>query len=244
MSKTSYRVGDLITETDPFSWLLRVAYWERMCATCFRTSANAPSLLRCSGCKNLRYCSKLCQRNDWRSHKIVCPQISSILASNKFSDADEILLLVQSLFDLKFKLELCCSTEGRVVCGSSHFHSMSDYGADNEIITESDRRIISTVNELSGYSAIEVSKALRLFRANNFGITDSLLNCVGMGVYPHAAILNHSCSPNCILRFTFTSKGPILKVRAVHIVVYVGCGGYMVCGEYEVGGGMWGVLGM
>ncbi|KAL4262904.1 MUB1/samB family protein [Pleurotus pulmonarius] len=31
-----------------------------------------PSLLRCSKCKNIHYCSSSCQKSDWKLHKIVC----------------------------------------------------------------------------------------------------------------------------------------------------------------------------
>lgn len=39
------------------------------------------------------------------------------------------------------------------------------------------------------------------FKKNNFAILDSLHSSIGEGVYPCAALLNHSCSPNCILRY-------------------------------------------
>lgn len=31
----------------------------------------------CNGCKAAAYCSKTCQKKDWRSHKLLCTQISS-----------------------------------------------------------------------------------------------------------------------------------------------------------------------
>jgi len=213
LSKVKYRVGSIVTECNPFSWLLSISNWESMCATCFRKD---PSLLRCSGCKKFRYCSKTCQKNDWHVHKSVCPHIYSILLSHNDSEVDDILILIQSLFASKSKSELCTiiphlNSIGRVVCGYSHFHAMSDYGSEYDTL-HSDRRIVSIVSEISGYHHDVVLKTLRLFRGNNFGIMDSLLSCVGVGVYPHAAILNHSCAPNCILRFSFSNIGPILKV--------------------------------
>ena len=74
-----------------------------------------------------------------------------------------------------------------------------------------------------------VEKVLLSFDSNNFGIVDELMGCVGAGVgvhftcahyrlhriistitfdnyipikvFPCAAVLNHSCVPNCILRY-------------------------------------------
>jgi hypothetical protein len=39
------------------------------------------------------------------------------------------------------------------------------------------------------------------FKSITFGILNSLHETIAQGVFPHAALLNHSCDPNCILRF-------------------------------------------
>lgn len=46
-----------------------------------------------------------------------------------------------------------------------------------------------------------VQRTLNIFQKNNFGITDSLHAAIGEGVFPCASLLNHSCKPNCILRY-------------------------------------------
>ncbi|KAL1529541.1 hypothetical protein AB1Y20_000486 [Prymnesium parvum] len=53
------------------------------------------------------------------------------------------------------------------------------------------------------------AEILACFRVNNFGITNELHRVVGAGCYPAAAILNHSCHPNCVLFFA----GANLQVR-------------------------------
>ncbi|KAF2870275.1 hypothetical protein BDV95DRAFT_595804 [Massariosphaeria phaeospora] len=43
------------------------------CVTCGNTSTSTgTSLLRCSRCKTTFYCSRICQRTDWNSHKKLC----------------------------------------------------------------------------------------------------------------------------------------------------------------------------
>ncbi|KAL7550265.1 hypothetical protein ACHAWF_013500 [Thalassiosira exigua] len=54
-------------------------------------------------------------------------------------------------------------------------------------------------NICTTYQAIQ--RTLSAFKKNNFGIVNSLHSLIGEGVYPAAALLNHSCSPNCVLRY-------------------------------------------
>lgn len=63
------------------------------------------------------------------------------------------------------------------------------------------------------------------FRKNNFGILDALHSSIGEGVYPCAALLNHSCAPNAILRYKLDSgdnmgkgKGKVFHPPLLQIV--------------------------
>ncbi|KAJ7255350.1 hypothetical protein C8J57DRAFT_1346255 [Mycena rebaudengoi] len=51
---------------------------ERSCATC--GADKLPSASRCSGCHEVYYCSKICQKQDWKTHKTVCARKGSKLA--------------------------------------------------------------------------------------------------------------------------------------------------------------------
>ena len=46
---------------------------EALCNTCSKErTASGEELLKCAGCGKVRYCSKECQRADWKSHKGLC----------------------------------------------------------------------------------------------------------------------------------------------------------------------------
>ncbi|CZT49523.1 uncharacterized protein RSE6_10384 [Rhynchosporium secalis] len=47
------------------------------CGKCENNPAENAKLLRCGGCENIEYCSKACQKADWKEHKIIC-RISAI----------------------------------------------------------------------------------------------------------------------------------------------------------------------
>lgn len=50
------------------------------------TVCTGPNARLCSQCKGSRYCSPTCQRNDWRSHKLLCAAFSSFETSTRPSD--------------------------------------------------------------------------------------------------------------------------------------------------------------
>ena len=48
---------------------------------CSKEGCGKPGLSKCSGCRNIRYCSRECQKSDWRNHKQSC---ASIISANCF----------------------------------------------------------------------------------------------------------------------------------------------------------------
>jgi len=59
----------------------------------------------------------------------------------------------------------------------------------------------NTNNDNSNNDKHGIKRTMSAFTKNNFGIVNSLHSAIGEGVYPCAALLNHSCYPNCILRY-------------------------------------------
>jgi hypothetical protein len=40
-----------------------------VCSNCYKSATNTQKLLICSGCKSSQYCSKECQKQNWKFHK-------------------------------------------------------------------------------------------------------------------------------------------------------------------------------
>jgi hypothetical protein len=55
-------------------------------------------------------------------------------------------------------------------------------------------------------SVLSDEQAIRdqlIFNVNNFSLTDKTIDMTGFGVYPGAALMNHSCAPNVVLCYGF-----------------------------------------
>ena len=68
-----------------FSYVSRI---KMKCRTCLGMPTE---LLRCSACKKTYYCSKECQKKDWKKHKPRCKFLVDIFEKGKtmFGDSDE-----------------------------------------------------------------------------------------------------------------------------------------------------------
>lgn len=206
--------GQIIATNIPLVSTLRFTYWSERCCNCYTKSSC--SLLRCSSCKLACYCDTSCQKENWDEHRAECSKLETILKTNnyinKLSDIDDLILLLRVFSKLK-KLENSCQiNEHGITCGVSHFSKLS------ECTTASTRNVstafLSYASKVCGKPKDIIKSTLIKFDCNNFGILDDLLQCIGAGVYPMAALLNHSCLPNCLLRFKLIpGSKPALQVN-------------------------------
>jgi SET and MYND domain-containing protein len=207
--------GEIVFSNAPFSWLLRGDYSGSRCGTCFKTPKSS-NLLLCAKCKSIQYCSATCQRADWSQHKSECSKMPDIRSLKMSSNCvDDVLLLNRTLVVQKKSIQQCEKHIhpylGRHItsCGSDHLSSMSIGGGDR---TDEMVAVIAATCRVFGHTVPAVAQLMAQFRSNNFGVLSDLMGCIGVGVYPEAALLNHSCAPTCLLTYTLTQDGPIANV--------------------------------
>lgn len=75
---------------------------------------------------------------------------------------------------------------------------------------------------LAGAARVDAAAAEALLyrmQCNDFGVWDGLIVCVGAGVFPAGAMVNHACDANCVVTYAFArGRRPVQQFRAVRAV--------------------------
>ena len=194
VAKRALQRGEVILRETPTCTVLHAKQWGERCNYCFGKSIT-DKLLRCSRCKRFWYCSKECQRNDWKEwHKDECQALATV------STEDEDALLVDALLVARiFALEEKDPQRYNAVVDLV-FHNMCIQPLHYQVA-----KLASTMGLLKlrkrKITQQEIVEILARFDSNNFGIVDPLLFLQGTGVYPNGAMLNHSCDHNCAISY-------------------------------------------
>jgi len=206
--------GETIFENFPFSFSLLFQFWGEKCCWCLNRSTQ--HMMQCSRCKIASYCGRKCQKQDWSNHKHECTNLIRYASIYTAAQIDDILLLHRVYKGLT-KAGACCEFDqgGTLRCGMTHMTSLSR--PKHMTLNEESLKVVDEAARELEANSTDIYNKLVQFRANNFGIMDPLLQCIGSGVYPAAALLNHSCIPNCVLTYrgvtSLSNKGPLLQVR-------------------------------
>ena len=186
----------------------------RVCYRCMKPAFGERTLRRCSRCKWARYCSTTCQKRDWASHSHECVVVQTAAAAplDQINDAAaaDVLLAARCLWRRHTSLVKDKTTEADLA-----FDAM-----EPGVVSEGDVALGRLAADVPGLlppldePATAVAILIASFARNNFGVLSELLSLVGAGCYPDAALLNHSCAPNCVLAFA----GNVLEVRAIRAI--------------------------
>ena len=79
-----------------------------------------------------------------------------------------------------------------------------------------ERYACGTRGQARAVTAGEAETALYRMQCNDFGVWDGLVVCVGAGVFPAGAMVNHACDANCVVTYSFApGRRPVQQFRAV-----------------------------
>lgn len=214
LAKNDFERGSVCATNSPIACVVLHHGISSRCSRCFSKSS---ALMKCSRCHYVCYCSADCQKSDWTQHKGECRYLENVLSRFRDQEAHltdaRLLLRVHSAKKTALTSSCSMNHDGIVSCGKEHVERM----CVTTPASSEDAALAHFVGSLLKTSTIDLLATMLVqFRCNNFGITDELLQCVGAGVYPMGALLNHSCTPNCVLRFNLVPGQDVaLQVVAV-----------------------------
>ncbi|GMH66777.1 hypothetical protein TrST_g7484 [Triparma strigata] len=216
-------VGDCISLTSPFASSLHRSQKTRRCSRCFKPfSSPSTQRLKCTGCPangETYYCGRICQVADFVTHRYECKK----KGPRALQAAVEKFVLTHGENGENFPLDdywllrkvyymavFMAKSDGGEMKGlvpklPKKLEVLSEHEcAEDRVLADSVAASVAALEknvEESDVTNLEefFVRLLSKFRANNFGVLSDLQNVVGGAVFEKGAILNHSCSPNCVL---------------------------------------------
>ncbi|KAL0228176.1 hypothetical protein RCL1_004319 [Eukaryota sp. TZLM3-RCL] len=171
-----------------------------VCDFCFSRSRTNTMFMRCSRCKSAFYCSVHCQRLHYEVHKLECK--TSALQRLLARTSDPLALLTLRVVLRRELPPFGLTNEGT-------FEEVLNLSSADVLGGISSTRLDSLCSYIGqalpeAYSSSKIKKILKRIACNAFTITDEELKPLGVGLYPPASYVNHSCDPNSCFLFKGT----------------------------------------
>ncbi|XP_060555621.1 histone-lysine N-methyltransferase SMYD3-like [Ruditapes philippinarum] len=199
------KIGNAVLEEEPYCHVLLQEHRSTLCDRCF---TSGDSLKKCTGCGEVWYCDKACQKRDWAVHKLECKCLKQV--SPKIP-----------MDSVRLMLRLIITKSKDLPMNSPWSRKFDDLMTHSEEIradktrTEQFGKMVFTLTEYAG-KAVSLPSAAELYDTfcrmviNSFTISDGELKDLGTGIYLSGSMLDHSCKPNAVATF----HGCTLVVRA------------------------------
>ena len=223
--------GTLIMRERPLAYAVLPALRGQRCEVCFARSDDRP-LSRCIGCSQRYYCSKVCQRAHWVSggHRSSCklekrgrsPHHDVDLALSVLRRHGESHAAWDALAFLRSHSAGAYTPSASVAIDATDARALADSAARDEAArtaaVATERARAEGGEDAADWARVE--GLIATFQANNFAITSDVLSAAASGIFPAAAMLNHSCDPTCVVTFDISADGRefALSLRTVRPV--------------------------
>ena len=226
----AFAAGELLLRVAPTAAVIDGASADSRCHESFALPKEGASLQRCSGCRFARYACAARQRDAWRCHQHEC----TLLKATRPRVPGATLRLLARLLRLPAPVAPVGSAGGADgadgadgaaaawAAGSGGLMALSSALEMAEIAEERKLEMGEQAAMLSGLLAHAtpgqpapppwlVAGILGRIATNALAVTDDELQPIGLGMYPLAALANHSCDPTAAQTF----DGATLELRAL-----------------------------
>ncbi|CAG2116598.1 unnamed protein product, partial [Medioppia subpectinata] len=207
--------GDVITEDMPIIHIIHNEYKDKYCDNCMKRS---DQLKKCSKCLHMYYCSKECQKNDWKYHKNECPLYGRDLTS-KLSTDNSVRIRLRLYLSVQ-KIPNFATKKYRLFDGSDV--SLNDIAVKDNCLKQ--KQIREELDVFCKYfRAVGIDyERQEVLHWLSFLWTIPLLpikssdqempDPIGSGLYMQYSLLGHSCQPNSAI---IVSKELSIQLRAM-----------------------------
>lgn len=209
--RRNVKPGDVLITSLPFSFVLKSTLLGCCCSFCLEKCS---SLMRCSGCHLLRFCSAKCHKHAWKQfHRLECRKLL------RLSDRvipDSALLLARIINKLNHggdqEYEWVTETRRRSFKDlMSHYSDLKSSGDRLQHVQSLEVVLRSLVDPVSIPNTAELMGIYGRMCINCFNMLDAEMSPVGVAVYLAPSVVDHSCWPNAVATFS----GRSLQIRAI-----------------------------
>ncbi|KAE8714349.1 Histone-lysine N-methyltransferase ASHR1 [Hibiscus syriacus] len=201
--------GEVIISQEPYVCVPNNSLTELRCDGCFSKS----NLKKCAGCHVVWYCGSLCQKLEWKLHRLECQALAKLDKRRRKSVTPTIRMMVKLYLRRKLQNEnvipvTAFDNYSLVEALVSH---MLDIDENQLVLYAQMANLVNLILQFPDVDIKEIAENFSKFACNAHTICDSELRPLGTGLYPVVSIINHSCLPNAVLVF----EGRLAVVRAV-----------------------------
>uniref|UniRef100_A0A5K3F7Z9 MYND-type domain-containing protein n=1 Tax=Mesocestoides corti TaxID=53468 RepID=A0A5K3F7Z9_MESCO len=204
MSSRTFNAGDLIWSENAVAYALHVDASKNYCAECL-TPASPQPLSRCSKCRHVFYCNRVCQKTHWPVHKREC---ACIVSSGAFPVAT-LRLLFNIITSKLYK------TDPMFDSLESHVDELLGCASTNLMMEQAYGMLMVFSNKTIDISKENFYRLFGMVKVNAFHLTNECGNEIGIALFRRSSKVDHSCMPNADFAFI----GKQIKIIACDRIV-------------------------
>lgn len=172
-----------------------------LCSSCCLASM---SMQACTGCKQVYYCGKNCQKLHWKNtHKLECKYLNSM---RPHTPVGALMAVMRALLLSRHDQDKATSFE------QMESHSIAQ--RERKSIPDLDILIRGLSVKLEEPNLTLIEGAYHRLMINSMELVSDALEPLGVILDPTIALLNHSCSPNAYITF----DGNLAVLRAFTLI--------------------------
>ncbi|XP_078613024.1 histone-lysine N-methyltransferase SMYD3-like [Branchiostoma floridae x Branchiostoma japonicum] len=194
------KAGTLIIEEEPYCFTLLEGQEEERCHYCLEEQS-PELLLTCPKCGTAKYCDEDCQKAAHREHVSECGGYRRLM---------KLPFHLRLLARILYRQSTRKYEQGALgpLCDlCPHTEELKD---SSELKIQLQKLSLFVKEDILPDRA-QLESLYGKTTCNCFAIHNLDLREIGVGLYPQAAMINHSCNSNCVSTF----RGPTLQIRAL-----------------------------